>query len=873
MRPYYLVSEDEVCEELKTSQKGLSTVEAQERLRIYGPNKIREQKRASPFLIFLAQFKSPIVWVLLVAMGVAFAANELVDLYAILVIVILNAVLGFVQEFRAERAIEALKKLVSLKAVVLRDGVEREIDAEEVVPGDVLVVSTGVKVAADARVVSGSVEMQESQLTGESVPVRKHVGVIEREVAIADRSNMVFASTMVTSGRSLAVVVGTGMGSEIGKIAALLEDVLPQETVLQRRLKKLSGVIGIGVVVIAVIVFVVGLFRLHQGVSSVLLTAIALAVAAIPEGLPAVVTVSLSLGVQRLAKKNALMRHLPSVETLGSCTVICADKTGTLTQNEMTVRKLFVNRQVVEIAGVGYSSEGYFSADAKHFELLLQMGALNNNAQLQREGGVWKVIGDPTEAALLVSAQKGGLDLAHLKERFPKVMELEFTSERKCMTTVHKTKKGRVAFTKGAPEVILSNCAKILVNGRVERLDRKEKEQIERQVEVFAKSAFRVLGFAYKELGAHDGKSHVEKDLVFVGLQAMIDPPRPDVAGAIEKCKTAGIKVVMITGDHALTAQAVAKDLGLVGKVVTGVELDEMKDLSSQVEQIAVFARVNPAHKLKIVNAFKALGHTVAMTGDGVNDAPALKKADIGIAMGLTGTDVAKEASVMVLADDNFSTIVRAVEEGRRIFDNIQKYIAYLFSGNIGEVCVIVGAMVLGLGLPLVALQILWVNLVTDGLPALALSVDPAEPDVMRRSPRRSNNSIFKGIEPYVTIYPLLLTVGTLWLFDAYQGQGLPKAQTMAFTSLVMFQMFQAISVRSVTKPVFAAGVFANRYLYLAIFSSIVLQVLIVNVGFLQKIFGVVALSASEWGLIVLFSLSGFVYLELHKLLFKRSLT
>ncbi|VVB80970.1 Copper-exporting P-type ATPase B [uncultured archaeon] len=868
MVEYYLLSEKEVLEELKASDKGLSSEEAASRLKIYGPNKIREAPHTGPILIFLSQFKSPIVWILLAAMLISLFVKEYVDFSVIGVIVILNSILGFVQEYRAGCAIDALKKMISLKATVLRDGQEKEIDAEEVVLGDILLLDTGDKIPADARLLeSVNLQTQEASLTGESVPVKKAVFVVRKEVAVADRVNMVFSSTVVTNGHARAVVTGTGMNSEIGRIATLIEEAEPEPTPLQKTLKKLSVYIGLMVIAIAVLVFIVGLIKMDQPIESILLTAIALAVAAIPEGLPAIVTVGLSMGVQNMAKKNALVRNLPSVETLGACSVICSDKTGTLTHNEMTVRKLYVNRKVIEVAGSGYSPEGYFSEDSKPFEFLLKIGALNNNAKLKLENSAWQVFGDPTEAALLVSAKKAKLDVENLHDEYERVGEIEFTSERKRMTTLHMVKKVKFAFTKGAPEIVLGLCSKVLVNGRVERLNKDEKGKIFVQNDKFAKDALRVLGFAYKELSGIDAKGDPEKEMVFVGLQAMIDPPRREAKDAIEKCKTAGIRVVMITGDNVATAEAVAKELGIEGRAITGLELDQIENLASEVDNIGVYARVNPAHKLKIVEALKARGHMiVAMTGDGVNDAPALKKSDLGIAMGITGTDVAKEASAMILADDNFASIVRAVEEGRRIYDNIRKYLAYLIGCNIGEVLVILTSILLGLPLPLIAIQILWVNLVTDGLPAIALSVDPAEPGVMQRPPRKQDDGIFKGIEHYVFIFPLVMTIATIWLFDQYLTVSLVKAQTVAFTSLVMFELFAAISCRSLHKPIFVVGAFKNVWLWLAVLSSVGLQLLIMYVPFLQKIFRLTALSFGEWGLILGVAFVGFAYLEIHKL-------
>jgi len=866
---YYLLPEKEIFDNLRCSDKGLSSVEAADRLKVYGPNAIHEAEKIHPFMIFLAQFKSPLVWILLGAMLVSYFIGEVIDVIVIAVIVVLNSILGFVQEYRAERSIKALKKLISLKAKVLRDGVEVQIDASEVVPGDIILLETGDKVAADARIIDSlNLHLQEASLTGESVPVSKSKGIIKKSVGVADRSNMIFSSTVVTAGHCRAVVTSTGMSSEIGKIAGLIQSSESEPTPLQKMLKKLGFYIGVMVILIAVLVFFVGIFKIDQPLSVVLLTAIALAVAAIPEGLPAVVTVGLSIGVQRLAKKNALIRNLPSVETLGACTVICSDKTGTLTHNEMTVRNLFVNGKVVSVSGSGYSPEGEFSIDPKSFDLLLKIGALNNDAKLSQSDGSWSVFGDPTEAALLVSAKKAGLDVEKLAIDLPRVEEIEFSSERKLMTTLHAVKSGRISYVKGAPEVVLSRCSKILIDGHVARLSRSDKDVIAGQSDLFAKKSLRVLGFAYKELKGVDAKSDPEKDLVFVGLQAMIDPPRKEVKDAIVKCKSAGIKVVMITGDHIGTAVAVAKELGIEGRAIAGEELEHISDLSLIVEEVGVYARVDPAHKLEIVEALKAKGHVVAMTGDGVNDAPALKRSDLGIAMGVTGTDVAKEASHMILADDNFASIVRAVEEGRRIYDNIQKYLAYLFSGNIGEVLVILSSILLGLPLPLIAIQILWINLVTDGLPALALGVDPIEPGVMQRPPRKQNSSIFRDIHPYVFVYPLFLTVGTVWMFDMYQAD-LVLAQTVAFTSIVMFELFQAISCRSVRKPVFAVGLFANKWLWGAVLLSAALQISIMYIPFLQNVFHMSPLALKDWLLVLGVSLTGFIYLELHKFFVK----
>lgn len=868
MADAYLTPEKEVVAELNSSVQGLSSEGAESRLKVYGLNQLHEEKPPGAIAIFFSQFKSPIVWILIGAMLVSALVKEFVDMYVIGAIVVLNSILGFVQEYRAEKSIEALKKMVSLKAKVLRDGRETLIDATLVVPGDILLLETGDKVPADARILESlNLKTEEAALTGESVPVRKDSKVIADKVGVADRKNMVFAGTVIAAGHAKAIVSATGMSTEFGKIAKMIQEAKPEATPLQRKLKRLGAQLGIMVVVICIFVFLAELVYFDQPWQTLFLTAVALAVAAIPEGLPAVVTVGLSLGVQRLAKKNALVRNLPSVETLGACSVICTDKTGTLTHNEMTVKKLYVNRKVVEIAGSGYDPVGEFSVDPKSFEMLLTIGALNNNAKLEKKDS-WQVFGDPTEAALLVSAEKAGIELEKMHIECPRVGEIEFTSERKRMTTINKVKGKRLALVKGAPDVILPLCSKILVNGKAERLLSKDKDSIIAQNSQFTRSALRVLGFAYRELddAKVDAKS-VEKDLIFVGLQAMIDPPRKEAKEAVDKCKTAGIKVVMITGDHIETAKAVAKELGIEGRAISGSELDAMHDLHNEVEQISIYARVNPAHKLKIIEALKANGHIVAMTGDGVNDAPAIKKADLGIAMGIAGTDVAKEASAMILADDNFATIVRAVEEGRRIYDNIQKYLAYLLRGNIGEVMVITSSIFIGLPLPLIAIQILWVNLVTDGLPALALGVDPIEEGVMQRPPRKPSDSVFKGMLLFMVVLPIILTIVTLFLFDLFMPQGLDKARTVAFMTLVTFELFIALSCRSLHQPIWKVGIFANKWLWGAILLSFGLQLILMYVPFFSNIFGLVALSASELLLIVGVASLGLIYSEIHKAL------
>ncbi|MEM2915991.1 MAG: calcium-translocating P-type ATPase, SERCA-type [Candidatus Woesearchaeota archaeon] len=848
--------------------KGLSDGEAKSRLEKYGKNSIEEAHKISLIKIFLNQFASPIVWILLAAMLICALIPEWTDFWVIAAIVILNAILGCLQEYRAEEAIEALKKMVSLKAKVLREGKVVEIDASEIVPGDIILLETGDKVPADARLIETvNLSTQEATLTGESTPVLKNTETLHDHVSVADQHNMVFSGTIVTSGRGKAVVVSTGVATEIGKIAKMIKETKAEPTPLQKKLASLSKMLGVLVIIIALVVFGAGVFY-GLPVFEMFLAAIALAVAAIPEGLPAVVTVALALGVQRMAKCKALVRKLPSVETLGTCSVICADKTGTMTHNQMTVKYVFANQESIPVSGSGYSPIGRFAKNPDQFGMLLKIGALNNNAKVEQENNEWKVIGDPTEAALIVSARKAGINVEQLNITYPRLREIEFTSERKIMTTVHRMGAKMLVCTKGAPEVIVKLCTRQLVNGKIVRFSRSDAEKVLAMNEAYANRALRVLGFAYKQV-VPGSKEKLESDMIFVGLQAMIDPPRTEVKEAIQKCEIAGIKVVMITGDHLTTAKAIAKELGITGKAITGVELDHITDLEPLVEEINVYARVNPAHKIRIVEALQKKGHVVAMTGDGVNDAPALKKADLGIAMGITGTDVAKEASAMVLADDNFATIVRAVEEGRVIFDNIKKFVEYLLSSNMGEVLTLFTGILLGWPLPVTALMILWINLVTDGAPALALGIDPAEPGVMKRQPRKiEENIVNKSRGTMILLIGLIMMLGTLFVFDLYEPElQLAKAQTMAFTTLMLFQMFNVLNQRSETESLFVVGFFKNRWLWLAIMLSVGLQFAVVYVPFFQHLFGTVSLGVKDWLIAVGVSASVLVFGEIVKMI------
>jgi Ca2+-transporting ATPase len=879
---WHTLSIEVTCSRLKSTPAGLTSVEAARRLAEHGPNELQAAHRISPWTILFEQFKNVLIIILLVATALSAFLGHSVEAIAIAVIVLFAVLLGFVQEYRAERAIEALRQMAALTATVLRDGQEIEAPAHELVPGDVVLLRAGDKIPADVRLIEAvNLQIEEAALTGESVPVEKHAAPLgNHELAMGDRKNMAYAGTAATYGRGRAIVVATGMNTEFGKIAQMLQTVETSKTPLQENLDKAGHTLARAAFAVVAVIVALGLFR-GQPFIEMLIFGIALAVAIVPEALPAVVTISLAIGVQRMVKRHALMRRLPAVETLGSTSVICSDKTGTLTKDEITARKIFVARQVLEISGAGYEPRGQFLHDgftiepSEPLKLLLQAAALASDAHIvhSEADGRWHVKGDPTEGALVVAATKAGLNKVDLDAQFPRIKEIPFTSETKRMTTLHGGLEGVVAYSKGAPEIILDSCARQLTEEGEALLDTVSKEMILETARQMASEALRVLAVAFKS-GAMLGNA--ERDMTFLGLVGMIDPPRPEAKAAIQTCEQAGIKPVMITGDHSLTAQAVGRELGLLktGRVVTGAELEMMSEaeFEHEVENIEVYARVSPAHKLRVVTALQKKGHIVAVTGDGVNDAPALKKADIGIAMGITGTDVTKEAAAMMLADDNFASIVAAVEEGRGIFGNIRKYLMYLLSSNIGEMGLIVAASLAGLPLPLSAVQILYVNLATDGLPALALAVDPPEPDLMRRKPRNSRTGIFT--RPVVT----LMVVGGLWsaavnvgLFAwvLNSGRSPEEAMMMTFVSLVLIQFFKAYNFRSDRHSVLIQP-FANKWLNLAIMWELLLLALIVYVPFLHEPFGSFSLLAVDWAIIILLAFTVSPVLELAKWMERR---
>lgn len=878
---WHLLTISEVSEQLQSSPAGLSTAEAAGRLQQYGPNELLVAGKTRALDILIEQFKNIFVVILLVATVISVLLGHGIESLAIAVIVLFAVLLGFIQEYRAERAIEALREMAAPTATVLRDGREIEIPARNLVPGDVILLRAGDKVPADARLLEAiNLQVEESALTGESLPVEKHTAPLPGDqLPVGDRRNMVYSGTVVTYGRGKAMVAATGMRTEFGKITGMLQEVKTAKTPLQENLDRVGKALAKAAFLVVFMIVLLGIWR-GQPVLEMFIFGVALAVAVVPEALPAVVTISLALGIQRMAKRHALVRRLPAVETLGSTSVICADKTGTLTKDEMTVRKIFVAGQIVDVTGSGYDPQGEFRLNGSQngqsgpVLALLRGAALVSDARLVQENGRWDIKGDPTEGALVVAAAKAGLNKADLDRRFPRLAEIPFTSEAKRMTTLQETQAGKVAYSKGAPEIILAASTRILTTDGECLLDQEMRAAIQDAAQEMAAQALRVLAVASKPA---ESLVQAEQEMTFLGLVGMIDPPRPEAKQAIRTCEQAGIRPVMITGDHPLTAQAVAWELGLLKKdslIVTGAELENMADdlLEREVDKIGVFARVSPAHKLRVVTALQKRGHVVAMTGDGVNDAPALKKADIGIAMGITGTDVSKEAAAMTLTDDNFSSIVAAVEEGRAIFGNIKKYLMYLLSSNIGEIGLMAGAALLGMPLPLSAVQILYVNLATDGLPALALAVDPPEDDLMRRKPRDRRRGIFS--RPVVT----LMVVGGLWstlvnlgifTWALNSGHNLAQAMTITFVSLVLIQFFKAYNYRSDRHSVLHQT-FQNRWLNLAILWELALLLLIIYLPFLQRLFGTFGLQWTDWLVILGVSATVSPVLEIAKWMERR---
>jgi len=861
----------DVMKNLETGEKGLGHEEADLRLKEYGLNKISTKRRRTSIIIFLEQFKSFLVLLLVFAVILSIFLRLYTDAIAIGIIIIMNALLGFYQEHKAEKAIEALEKMIVSRVTVIREGEHHEISTDNIVPGDIVLLEEGNRIPADIRLMEVSnLKVDESMLTGESVPILKDVKILE-DLQMPERKNMVFMGTLVSYGRGKGIVVSTGMTTEMGKIAGLVQE-KEEETPLQKKLQAFGKNLGIIVIFIAFIIFLVGILR-KEDPFSMFLTALSLAISAVPEGLPAVVTLTLAIGTQKMLKRNCAIKRLAAVESLGSVTVICADKTGTMTTNEMTVKEIWIPDKLIEVTGVGFEPKGDFLINDKKInplsgdlKLLLEIAYLCNDSILKKEVG-WKIIGDPTEGALKVLARK-----AEIKAECSREKEIPFSSERKIMTTIYKKNKNYIAYSKGAPEETLKICNRI--GNKI--LEKRDKEKIIKIVHQMASKGLRILAFSYKELKEDYKIDSVEKNMIFVGLAAMIDPPRKETKEAVNLCMQAGIKVIMLTGDHRITAKAIASEIGLYGKAITGEELDNISDeeLEKIVDEVSIFARVSPQHKLRIVDVLKKKGHIVAVTGDGVNDAPALKRAEIGIAMGLKGSDVAKEAADMILLDDNFSTIVFAVKEGRRVYDNIKKFIRFLLSSNIGEMFLVIAVMILGvisgfpLPIPLLPIQILWINLISDSFPALSLGVESAEKNIMKRKPRDPKESMLHSSLLFILFTGFLAFLASLcvlfWeLYDGFNA-GLDinyieqKARTMAFTTMMFFELFFVLNCRSEKKSVFSNNPLTNKKLVISIIVSIVLQFFIIYVPFLQAIFGTVPLGFWDWIKIFIFSGLGF---------------
>ncbi|MCE2983397.1 MAG: cation-translocating P-type ATPase [Parachlamydia sp.] len=887
-----LQSEQEVIRNLNTdSHQGLSTSEAGNRLKEFGLNQLPEPLRVSALHLFFAQFSNFIVWILIFAAAIAGVLREWIDALAIITIVILNALLGFFQEYKAEKSLAALRKMVTRSSKVFRDGKLQMLPSKKIVPGDLVLIEAGDHIPADGRLIkSFGLFAQEAALTGESLPIHKSSGALEgQNLTVGDKKNMGFLGTVAVSGKGYMIVTETGTETELGKIASLLQQGSEEQTPLQKRLHELGirlAWISLGVVSL---VFAFGFLKGTPLVENFLIS-ISLAVAAIPEGLPTIVTIALSIGVHKMAKRNALVRRLPSVETLGCTTVICTDKTGTLTENEMTVRSIWINNTYIDVTGIGYSPKGNFEinhlatspSNIPGLLMALKIGILCNSAELhQTEDDFknWNITGDPTEGALLALAGKANLFKQPLEAENPLIFEIPFDSEKKRMSMARTTSEGPILFIKGAADIILARTESILLNGQIEPLTIEHKKNIVDANAYLASQALRVLALSYRPVPQNAKIDlSLEDKMIFVGLVAMMDPPRPEVKKAVEICQKAGIATVMITGDHKETAIAVGKELDLLKSdsiILTGAELEKMddNDLKNCLRNVAIYARVSATDKLRIVRAWKSLGEVVAMTGDGVNDAPALKEANIGIAMGITGTDVTKEASDMVITDDNFASIVNAVEEGRGIYDNITKFVCYLASSNIAEIMVVFMGMLVGFSdiagnpfVPLSAVQILWINLASDGLPAIALAVDPINPMAMKRFPRKPADPIISRQKAlHLFLISFIIAIGTLAACYSGMNKSGELAQTMSFTTLVVLELVAVQVIRSQ----YNISIFSNPLIFAAVALSFLMQLCIVYTPFLQRVFKTVPLSASDWGIILGITIIVWILCNLVNRLFK----
>ncbi len=880
---WHSIAPAEALRKTGSRDKGLSEQEAKTRLNKYGPNQIKRERHWTITSIILGQLTNPLLLLLVVACAFSLILQDYLEAGAIAGIILLNILLGFIQEYRAERAIESLEKMAAPTAKVIRDGRAQKIAASLLVPGDVLLIEAGDIIPADCRVLTSSMlQSDEAALTGESMPVAKSDKAVSEKLPVSDRTSMLFAGTVATYGKGTALVTNTGIQTEIGKIASSLQSTKPTPTPLQQKFTQLAREISIVAMVLISIVFIIGTATGALSFGQMILFALALTVSTIPNSLPIVVTVSLSLGARRLAKNNLLIRKLPAAESLGAATIICTDKTGTITKNEMTVTRMYLDSRTIQVSGTGYEPKGGFTSDGQpvhpsEIDLATRIGYLCNNSSLTIRKGKHEVIGDPTEGALVVLGKKAGIEDSSLRARYRVVEELPFDSERKRMSIILKdAKTGKYhSYVKGAPDLLLNQCTHIIENGKIRRITREDKHRINGMNEDFAKDALRVLGLAYKNLTERESRnrSNAENGLIFVALAGMMDPPHEEVAEAVARCREAGINVMMITGDHALTARAVAQKIGLQRPddlILTGDDIERMSDLDlkKKIDRIRIVARAQPLQKLRIVNALQSKGHIVAMTGDGVNDAPALKKANIGIAMGITGTDVAKDVAKATLVDDNFSTIVNAIMEGRNIYDKMINSARYLLSCNAGEILSVLTAIALGLPLPLLPLQLLAISLLTDDFPAMGLGFEPADEKIMRRPPRNPKaHPISSKMFLLIVLFGVLMAIGTIVMFIAYQDQGTDKARTVAFTTLVAFQMFAVISSRSAYSSLKHLNPLTNPVLMGAVMVSTLLQVFIVHWPPLQHVFNTVSLAGTDWLLIVAVASGGFIMMEASKAL------
>ncbi len=899
---WHTMNIDEVVKSLDTNiNAGISQAEAEKRLQKYGYNQLEKKKGVSLSLIFLEQFNNFIVWILIAAALLSGILKELDDAIAIIVIVIINAVIGFIQEYRAEKSLTALQKMSIPFAKIIRDGKVQSIPSRSIVPGDIVLLEAGDYIPADGRLFSSfGLRTQEASLTGESIPANKSTEPLPNlSIPLGDRNNLVFMGTSVTSGKGTYIVVSTGMQTELGKIAGLIQERGAEETPLQLKLQAFGKKLVYLCLGIVTVVFLLELWRKDPLLEAFLMS-VSLAVAAIPEGLPAIVTISLALGVQRMIKRHVLIRKLSAVETLGCVTVICTDKTGTLTQNEMTVKKMYINGKTINVSGTGYAPEGDFSInniplspiDQQVLMKTLEIGVLCNNAYLIKDNNTWKIIGDPTEGAILSAAAKANIWKEDLEKQYPLILEIPFDSERKKMSTVRGVPPASFVYEKGAPDVILKDCTKIYIEGTIRGLTKDDIRAIIDKNSQMAGDALRILGMAFKPIDSVNLTSDIEKDMIFTGFMAMIDPPRTEAKNAIAICRRACIRTVMVTGDHKNTAIAIGGELGILTKnlkAVDGVELDTLSDnaLEKEVRRIAVYARVSAEHKLRIVKAWKKLNAVIAVTGDGINDAPAIKEADVGISMGITGADVTKETSNMVITDDNFTSIVASIEEGRGIYDNVKKSIHYLLSCNAGEILTMLLISVFNLPIPFLPIQILWINIITDGLPALALGVDAVNPDIMKGSPRRPTEQIVdKNLGILIILQGLLIALSTLLaylcalyytssvesanLYSWFLNELIPcclgdtlksdldRSGTVAFSVLVISQLFHSFNCRNVKYPLSKIGTFTNKKLLMANGISLTMQAAIVSIPYFKDIFKVVSLGLKDW--IIIFGFSSLTF-------------